>query len=309
VNAVNTKPTRRTQILRWVGSFLAFGLLIYLFASQGWDEILATFRQISAERLLLGILLIMVSRFAVAWRWHVLLQAVEDVSWQKSIRITFAGLFASNFLPTTIGGDVVRLAGAIQLNINGAVSAASLVVDRLIGMFGMILAIPFGAGPLLIWFRTQTPTSGLSPGMASVWFGKQWGRFFKLFQQMLATVQVWFKHPKSLIFSLLFTGIHMLCLFGTIVLLLDDMGESMSLWLAGGLWSFVYFITLLPISINGYGVQEISMTFIFTQVGGISMQGSLAISLLVRTIQMLVSLPGALFVPGIMAGSKESDKA
>jgi len=309
VNSETKQPSRRTQILRWGGSILAFGLLIYLFASQGWGEILATFRQISIGRLLLGIFLVMVSRFAVAGRWHVLLQAVEDVSWQKSIRITFAGLFASNFLPTTIGGDVVRLAGAIQFNINGAVAAASLIVDRLVGMLGMILAIPFGAAPLLTWFSTQSASSGLSTGLAAVWMGKQWDRMAKLLKLMLAAVQVWLKHPKSIVFSLLFTGLHMLCLFGTIVLLLDDMGESMSLWLAGGLWSFVYFITLLPISINGYGVQEISMTFIFTQVGGISMQGSLAISLLIRTIQMLASLPGAFFMPGIMAGSKNQPDA
>jgi len=276
-----------------------------LFAQQGWSEILVTFQKISVGRLFVGLFLILVSRFAVAGRWHVLLLAVEDVPWRKTLRITFAGLFASNFLPTTIGGDVVRLAGAIQLNMDGAVSAASLVVDRLVGMFGMMLAIPFGAGPLLRWVSTSQARTDYLSGLAGGWLSQQWQGAISLLQRMYSTIRVWFQHPKSLFYSLLFTFIHMSCLFGTIVLLLNDMGESMSLWFAGGLWSFVYFVTLLPISINGFGVQEISMTFIFTHVGGISMQSSLAISLLIRTIQMLASLPGAFFIPGIMAGSKD----
>jgi hypothetical protein len=74
--------------------------------------------------------------------------------------------------------------------------------------------------------------------------------------------------------------------------------------LVAGLWGFVYFITLLPVSINGLGVQEVSMAFIFSEVGGISLQNGLTVSVLFRTLMMLGSLPGAVFLPGIIAGSK-----
>jgi hypothetical protein len=100
----------------------------------------------------------------------------------------------------------------------------------------------------------------------------------------------------------------MICFFGAIALLLDDMGEHLSLGLVGGLWSFVYFVTLVPISINGYGVQEVSMTFIFSEVGGVSLQNSLAVSVLFRTMVILGSIPGAFFVPGIIAGNKIEDE-
>lgn len=91
----------------------------------------------------------------------------------------------------------------------------------------------------------------------------------------------------------------MLCLFSIIYLLLDDMGEHLNMGVVGELWSFVYFVTLLPISINGYGVQEISMAFIYSEVGGILLQTGLTVSILFRTLMLLGSLPGAVFVPGI----------
>ncbi len=63
-------------------------------------------------------------------------------------------------------------------------------------------------------------------------------------------------------------------------------------------------MTLLPISINGMGVQELAMAFFYVTFGGISQSSGLALVLLMRILQMLASLPGALFIPDIMAGKK-----
>ena len=92
------------------------------------------------------------------------------------------------------------------------------------------------------------------------------------------------------------------CVFTTIYILLKAEDQNISWLLIAGLYSLVYFITLLPISINGYGLQEISMTFIFSRVAGISVESSLSVALLLRTMMMLASLPGALFISGILAG-------
>ena len=48
------------------------------------------------------------------------------------------------FLPSTIGGDVVRYLGGIQLDNQKIKCAGSLIMDRLVGMFGMALVLPFG---------------------------------------------------------------------------------------------------------------------------------------------------------------------
>jgi uncharacterized membrane protein YbhN (UPF0104 family) len=304
---------RRTSYIRIGGSILTIALLVYLFSRQGWGEIYAAIQQISLWQLVLALLLTLVSRCAVAGRWHTLLAVTDmDVSWQQTLRLTFAGLFASNFLPTTVGGDVVRLAGAVQLKMDGATSTASLVVDRLIGMLGMALAIPLGAGPLWTWLIVEQGWKDAFPERSlfglSLAGSKIWRKLRAFFDRIWRAFSLWLRHPQSLFVALLMTAIHMAALFATIALLLDAMNDPMPILLIGGLWSFVYFVTLFPISINGYGVQEVAMTLIFTNVGGISMRSGLTIALLVRTVQMLASLPGAAFVPSIMAGIRANEK-
>ena len=93
----------------------------------------------------------------------------------------------------------------------------------------------------------------------------------------------------------------MLCLFGSIHVFVDDLGSHVSFWLVAGLWSLTYFITLIPISINGYGLQELSFTFFMSNVGGLTPAVSLSVAVLIRVFFMLSSLPGAFFLPSSMA--------
>jgi hypothetical protein len=131
---------------------------------------------------------------------------------------------------------------------------------------------------------------------------KKWqGRLTGFLQRMMRSLQLWISHPRSLFQALGFTWLHMIFLFTSIWLLLNAMGEPVSFWLIAGMWSAVYFITLIPISINAYGVQELSLAFIFSTVGGVSASSALSMAILIRTLFMLASLPGAFFVPGIMA--------
>ena len=93
----------------------------------------------------------------------------------------------------------------------------------------------------------------------------------------------------------------MLCLFGSIYIFVNDLGSHVSFWMVAGLWSLTYFITLVPISINGYGLQELSFTFFMSNVAGLTPAVSLSVAVLIRAFFMLSSLPGAFFLPSIMA--------
>lgn len=305
----NTTPKR--AYLRWAGTLLTLALLVYLFTRQGWGDILAAIAQISWWHLALALLLTLLSRLAVAGRWYFLLSIPEmEVSYKKTAQLTFAGLFASNFLPTTVGGDVVRLAGAVQLKLDGPISAASLVVDRLIGLLGMALAVPLGAAPLWNWLiLDQGWNDAFQSSLAVAGLGGLWLRAKNLLNRLFGAFGLWKRQPAALLLSLAMTSLHMLFLYTTIALLLREMHDPIPFSLIAGLWSFVYLITLLPISINGYGVQEIAVTLIYTNVGGISLQSGLTIALLIRTLQMFASLPGAAFVPAIMAARDKNDLA
>lgn len=307
------RTSHRFSILRLLGTVLAFALLIYLGYQQGWDEILEAIQQVSVKDLITAFVFVILSRFAVTARWYSLLHAAdESVSWLDSLRLTFAGLFSSNFLPTTIGGDVVRLAGAIQMQLDGATSAASLIVDRLIGMAGMALALPFSVVPVFTWWQGQGMSDrylGLAGFAPFTWLAKVWReRMYPLLSRIKNALLIWWHNPKALFLSLLFTLLHMICLFAALDVLIRAVGDSLPYPQIGGLWSLVYFVTLLPVSINGYGLQEVSVSFVYANLGGISLRGSIVIAVLIRTLVMIASLPGAVFLPSILAGDKKDDE-
>lgn len=287
----------------------ALALLLYLLIDQGWAEIVDDLQQIAWWRFALALALMGISRLAVAGRWQVLLQSGGlNLSPRQSLQITFAGLFAANFLPTTIGGDVFRLAWLIRLGCDRAMSLASLVADRLVGMAGMAMALPFGIPGYVRYFQ-EAGQAGTTPGLLGLpWLRTLQEKVIGFTQRLLRTMQVWLHRPLALLAALAFTWVHMLCTFGMVWLLLSGMGEQISFWLVMGLWSATYFVTLLPISVNGMGVQELAMTFFYAKIGGISASSGLSLALLTRLIQMLASLPGALFLPQILAGRSQSNK-
>lgn len=301
----------RQAAVRIFGTLIALALLVYLLSQQGWKDIAAAIQQIPIWRLALAMGLMLISRFAVAARWHVLLHAVEHkISFRQSLRINFAGLFASNFLPTTIGGDVVRLAGAIQYRLDATTSTASLVVDRLVGMAGMAMMVPFSLPSLLSYRNASIQGSSINLTLAALPLGKWWhialDKVSELGAKLYKALTLWLKQPTSLLVSLLYSWVHMLCLFFILQLLLGGIGQNMPLWLIGGLYSLVYFVTLIPISVNGYGLQEISMTLIFSNFGKASMSDGLTIAILFRTLTLLASLPGAISLPDILSTAESA---
>jgi uncharacterized membrane protein YbhN (UPF0104 family) len=308
-------PSRDGQrprvLIRLVGTLVGVSLLVYLLSRQGWAEIATAVRQIPLTTVVLACLLMFGSRLAVSARWYALLgSSGADISLASATKLTFAGLFAANFLPTTIGGDVVRLAGVLRVGQARVAAAASIIVDRLIGMAGMATAAPIGLVKLAAWLMpTSGTTSWIVPPFASIMGGQrvsksQWllEKIREIPKRARDLLGIWLRHPGALLEAYCFTWGHMLCVFSIIWLLLRGMGEGTPFWLIAGLWSLTYFVTLLPLSINGLGIQELSAALIFTQFGGVSASTSLTLGLLIRTFSMVASLPGALFLPAILSG-------
>lgn len=291
------------QLLRAAGTLLAVVLLGYLLFTQGWQEIWNALRTIPPDIVLAALLLQFISRFAISLRWYMLLRSAGlPMTLPQSLRLTFAGLFANNFLPSTIGGDVVRLAGALRLGFDEARCTASLIVDRLVGMVGMAIFLPWGIG---IWAAAIPSSRGAVPVIAATTFTQKirdmlWDFAVRIGQAIL----VWLRHPVGLLQSLGWTLVHTVCLFTSLWLMLHGLNDPLPWLQVAGLWSITYFITLLPVSINGLGVQEVSISFLYANLGGVSLHNSLLLALLIRTLFMLASLPGALFVPELIAGQR-----
>jgi uncharacterized membrane protein YbhN (UPF0104 family) len=284
----------RRLLLRLLGTLLALLMLTLLLRGQGWAEMVSVFSQISPVQVALAAGLVLASRLFVIARWYILLRSGGvKISLNDAAALTFTGLFANNLLPTTVGGDVVRLAGAMQLGFDRAVCLASIAADRLVNMFAMIFVLPLGLVPA--W-------QGLSPaGTGSVALAPFLERVRDFFKRTLQTFSIWFKQPGALLAALACSFGHMAGTFGALYVLIAALGGHVPFWLIGGLWSMNYFVTLVPISINGYGVQELSLTFLFSTLGGLNAATSAALALLIRALYLLASLPGALFLPNTLA--------
>lgn len=112
----------RQTVIRGLGSVLALALLLILIREEGDGELFSALRRVSFGYFLLAALALLASRLFAVARWHLLLRSAGlDISFLRSAMLTFTGNFSSNFLPTTIGGDVARLAGAMQLGYDRAV--------------------------------------------------------------------------------------------------------------------------------------------------------------------------------------------
>ena len=61
----------------------------------------------------------------------------------------------------------------------------------------------------------------------------------------------------------------------------------------------------MPFSINGLGIREVSISYIFSNLGGVSIQSALALALILRTLEMIASIPGAFYLPGILSSANE----
>ena len=290
----------RQTIARVLGSVLALALLAILLQEKNDGELFSALRRVSIGYFLAAIVALIFSRMFAILRWHILLRSAGvELSFLRSVMLTFTGNFSSNFMPTTIGGDVVRLAGAMQLGYDRAICVASLVADRLIGMAGMALALPLGLGPFFL----------LGNGVSqSITFSALIQKTIDFIRRTLESLSIWLKKPTALFGSLLATLGNQAFIYLVVYLLLLGIGHRVSFWLVAGMYTLSYFVTLIPISMNGLGVQELSMTFLLTRLGGLTPSESATIALLIRVIFIITSLPGAFFLPSILAemNKKES---
>lgn len=289
----------RTLLLRLFGTLAAIVPIALLIREEGWIKIVDSLRQISPSHFFLALASLLVSRIFVIARWHVLLQSGGvNIAFRRTAELTLMGLFASNFLPTTVGGDVVRLAGVMQMGFDRAICLASIAADRLVGLAGMLFAVPFGLPSA--WESLQQLTSISFAGMVSL------QRPLRFARRTLQTFSTWLHQPKALFASLLCTWGNMLFIFIAIYLLVEGLGSHVSFWLIAGLYSLSYLVTLIPISLNGFGLQELSVTYLFLHVGGLSAATSLSLAVLIRILWMIASLPGAVFLSSIwMAISRQ----
>jgi uncharacterized membrane protein YbhN (UPF0104 family) len=273
---------------------------VWLLSQQDWSAIADAVGELSLWQVLLSIFLIGIRHLFNTLRWVILVRAQEILlSYREGLRLVFSGLFVSNFLPSMVGGDVIRIAGLLSKTENRVAGAASVVVDRLIGAIGMLVAIPLSI-PLFVSILEK----GSLAGTFAAGFGTRFADFVRsAFSRLSIAVKLWTSQPDRLFLSLLSTWASMLVNFVAIWILATGLGISVSLAEVAGASAITYYLTIIPLSINGYGIRELAIVGLYTQLGSTTEQAS-ALALITRFVFMLVSLLGVVWVGKVLEYSK-----
>lgn len=295
----------------WIRTGVTLALLVIVGSQLDWPQIGDRLREGQPLDFVFAVALVVAALAAGAWRWHALLRrAGVPVGVNRLARIYAVSTFSSSFLPTTAGGDVTRALLVSRRAADLRRVAVSIVVDRAGGLIGMIaiawlaLALepghaPKEAGPVLIlttlvlvaaavivvalirgggWLRRRLPAQVLTMARDSRAVLRDYGR-------SPALMGMW------LLLSILYQAL----IAYQLVVLGHAIDVELSFATAAVALAIVTLVTLIPISIGGFGVREGSYIVL---LGGVSIAASDAtlISVLSVATLLVASLPGAFLI-------------
>ncbi len=295
----------KQQKRKWSGlairSLVTVGLFAFLFKSLSWATIWSTLlhihRSVAMAALVIGVYTLVVS----AYQWQYLLRTERiQVDLTKLINLYMLGIAFSHFLPTSMGGDVVKAYYVGRETNNTAGSASAAVMARITGFFGMLLiAIP----ALLLWRvhfsskiiflllllslvvlsmivgtflfvtvfarilqikRTQKRFAALLPRVIRVKL-RQSGIFTKAID-IGNTLVVSARQPRSVMIAILFGAMF------HIVACLNYFSYGLALRMDVPFYFYLVAIPLvslvafLPVSVNGFGLRESTLVYIFSTI-------------------------------------------
>jgi uncharacterized membrane protein YbhN (UPF0104 family) len=144
--------SRRIRVaIRWVATAL---LLVWLARTADWKMVGPTLASASPLWLLAAALCYLTSQFASVARWRLLVRAGRiGGSFSRLLAVYFEGMFVNLCLPTSIGGDVLKV-----LRIGGAcdkkAATATVVADRASGVVALVVLLGLG---LLMRYHDTLP--------------------------------------------------------------------------------------------------------------------------------------------------------
>jgi len=294
---------------------VSLGLLAWLLHKAGLQSLGSTISHASWKWLVVGFCFGLLATSVQAGQWQALLRALEmPRSWARCLRLVFVGNTFNTVLPTSIGGDVVRAAMVAEQPSERVRAFTTVVLQRLCNFPGMIVILCLGllltlgypqadrirpvallgavvgitalavcATPLLGWLARRPLLQRIKIG--------------KLFQQLHE-----FRRQRR---QLLLASLRGTVFWSLSVLnwwsFMHAVGIDVALPFAAVVTTTVSAITMLPVSINGYGVREGSFTAFLTAAGLATTSAAVTASLILAAQSLLWGLIG---LPFLLAASR-----
>ncbi|GAB4489204.1 MAG: lysylphosphatidylglycerol synthase transmembrane domain-containing protein [Anaerolineales bacterium] len=276
--------------VRWLGTLLSLGLFLWLITRLNWSVISSQLAELPLWTVLLALLFYLVSQAFNTLRWCALLWAHDvNITFWQAFRITWSGIFASNFLPSTIGGDGLRMAAVYPYARSKTVAFGSVALDRLINMAAMACLVPL---PLFLF------GARLSVLLAVALPFNLRALAEKYFPKIVAALREWASRPQAFLWAFLAAWPSNLTAMFSTWLIAYGLGMDVSFWQVAAVQTVTYFFAVLPISVNGYGVREVTYATLFVALGA-SLEQASALAVITRFLIVLVTIPGAIWVSRI----------
>jgi uncharacterized membrane protein YbhN (UPF0104 family) len=267
--------------LRWLTAAAVIGVLLHFLPLHLLAEAIRRVPAITFLAILFGYLCAHAVGIA---KWRMVVNAAgAQLDLRTSARCYTGGLFATLFLPSIIGGDVVRLAVGLRRSPNPAAVLAGNVADRLMDVaaqgglvFAGILLLP-GSLPASLQGQAQRALIYVGGGLAALivcgllfYRALLKGRSVR-FRRRLARLRYALRMvsgaPHILLMAwLLGTGIQT-----TFLVLTAKLAESCGLFLPLRDWFFAWplakLAAVLPLTQGGIGVREAALVGLLSPFG------------------------------------------
>lgn len=320
----------KDRLLTLLKLAISLALLYYLFIklddpAKLWHDIINTDKRL----LIVGALCYTAAVALSALKWGILLRAVGiQVSAGRLLRYQWVAEFFNNFLPAQVGGDVMRGYALATDTKRTADAAASVLIDRFIGLMIFMLAAAVAATAMLIWGRPDgTPLVDqglLFMQVAAVGSGgvtllllvliaallsrtlKRWAELLlqrlplasktlPIWQQLAVAFNAYRSHPAALLWTAFSSALIVVLTSVNIWLIARSMQPgSISLIEVLAINPIIVFaLIVLPLAPGGLGIRQGAFATLFLLIGAGFDLGK-AVGLLQQAIGYLVSIPGGL---------------
>ena len=305
-NATRIEILRRIAASFWARALVSAGLLALVATQVDFHTVGSRLSGASWGWFATAVVLLLASFVVAALRWQLFLAAAGlKVPPAGAVRAYLIGAFANNFLPSQVGGDVVRAWIASRPG-ERVRAMTTVVIDRATAL-GCLLAvgwIAFAAhsGPVPGQIASATASATGVLGL-SFWLGLVLVRSRRVRLRLPPRLRSHGRSARDAARTCFASGV----LTKTVALGLVFEGlVALSAWLVAHSLDLalpfstlvitlapVHVLSVLPISIGGFGVREGSYVFLLSYAG-VGATDATLFSLLSAAAGAVASLPGAL---------------
>ncbi|MBI1884086.1 MAG: flippase-like domain-containing protein [Chlamydiae bacterium] len=298
----------KSLLIRWI---VGIGLIVYLFTLINFHEFSEILSKASLPFFFLAVLLVLVDRVWMGSKWNILLKVQGlNVSMFECVRVYFISSFLGLVLPTSVGGDLVRLFSLSVEKGEREKVAASLVVEKLLSMMALLLLVIFC---VLLLVMTSAMTGwryflmalGVFLGMGLIFvisllflpverLRKAEGKWLKKIARVFLAYHEFRRYHRAMFVFFIVS------VFEQCMPFLFNYSLAKAFHLPGSALTYfmivpmIYMIARLPISVDGMGIAEALFVFLFPLMG-LDKTHSLLLALAGRLATTLGHLIGGIF--------------